>query len=104
MAKLIRYDVTTSAESFLSQLQACARYYNWGDEDKSLQFWCLLDGDATNLLWEEADADYISYKTLAIRLHERFGLKFQEERYQMKLRTRRCGIENCRRCTRTSAV
>ena len=42
-------------------------------------------------MWEEADADYISYKTLARRLRERFGLKFQEERYQTELRTRRRG-------------
>ena len=52
-----------------------------GGEDESRQLRCLLDGDgdATNLLWKEADADYISYKTLARRLRERFGLKFEEE-------------------------
>ena len=93
MAKLKRYDGTTSVESFLSQFHACARYYNWSGEDKSLQLRCLLDGDATNVLWEEADADYISYKTLARRLRERFRLKFQEERYQTELRTRRRGKE-----------
>ena len=59
MAKLKRYEGTTSVESFLLQFQACARYYNW-----VASFRYLLDGDATDLLWEEADADYISYKTL----------------------------------------
>ena len=93
MAKLKRYDGITSIESFLSQFQACARYYNWDGEDKSIQLRCLLDGDATNLLWEEVNADYISYKRLARRLRERFGLKFQEERYQMEQLTRRCGKE-----------
>ena len=93
MAKLKRYDGTTSVESFLSQFHACARYYNWGGENESLQLRYLLDGDATNLLREEADADYISYNTLARRLRERFELKFQEERYETELRTCRRGKE-----------
>ena len=70
MVKLKRYNGTTSVESFLSKFQACAHYYKCSDEDKSLQRRCLLDRDATNLLWEEANADYISYKTLARRLCE----------------------------------
>ena len=56
MAKLKRYDGATTVESLLSQFQACARYYNWNDEDKWLRLRCLVDGDATNLLWEEAHA------------------------------------------------
>ena len=63
MAKLKRYHGTTSVESFVSQFQACASYYNWGDEDKLLQVRCLLDVDATNLLWKEVDADDIPLKT-----------------------------------------
>ena len=76
----------------MSQFQTCALYNNWDDEDKSLQLRCLLDGNATNPLWE-ADADEIPYKTLVRRLRARLGLKFQEERYQTELRTRRRGKE-----------
>ena len=60
MAKLKRYDGTTSVESSLSQFHACNRYYNWDDEDKSLELRCLLDGEATK-------PDDISYKTPARR-------------------------------------
>ena len=80
------FDGTTPVEAFLQQINTCAKYYCWSEEECSIHLCCATIGDAAALVWSQLDPDGLSYQQLQTLLRERYGSEKQEEKYQAELR------------------
>ena len=84
-----QYDGKDSINSFLAHFEVCARFNNWGDNEKcSWMQWCLK-GRAQQVLWDLPPDHLTSYQSVVNTLKERFGSIHQNELYRIELRNRR---------------
>ena len=87
--KPVKYDGTTSVDTFLIQFETCADYNNWEDKQKAAQLKCCLGGAVGQILWEAGDPGQLSYRDLVKKLKARYGSAGQKELFVTQLRTRR---------------
>ena len=90
------FDGSTSVEAFLQQFSTCAQYYNWKEEESSVQMKCALSGDAATLVWSQTNPEQLTVEKLQELLRERYGSAKQEEKFQAELcACRQKAMKNC---------
>jgi len=87
---LEKFDGTTPLSIFLNQLDTCAQYNVWNEEDKASHLRVNLKGNAAYIIDDE-NLKGASYNKLLKRLKYRFGTEGQSLLYRSQLRTRRRG-------------
>ena len=84
-----KFDGTGSLESFLAQFEVCARHNRWSELDKVDFIRCALEKAATQLLWDFAASENVTYGQLVERLRQRYGTEGQAETFRAQLYYRR---------------
>jgi len=87
---LEKFDKKTLLSIFLNQLDTCAQYNRWDEEDKASHLRVSLKGNAAYIIDDE-NLEGASYSKLIKRLKNRFGTEGQSSLYRSQLRTRRRG-------------
>ena len=82
-------DGTTPVEAFLQQFRVCAHYYEWTEEESSVQMKCAISGDAATLVWTQINPEQLNVAQLQELLRETYGSAMQEEKFQAERRARR---------------
>ena len=81
-----KFDGSTCVRTFVMTFNNCARYNQWGDDDKEAHLRNCLTGNAAQLVWE---TEGYNFEELIDKLESRYGSSGQEEMYQGLLRNRR---------------
>jgi len=83
-----KYDGTTPLPLFLANVESCANYNDWTDNDKLAHVRLRLIGTAAHVLSGGGSAIH-TYNDIVEKLEKRFGTKDQSARYRSQLKGRR---------------
>jgi len=87
-AKLERYaGQGASVESFITQFETHAKYFQWNEQDRVFQLKNRFTGTAAQALW--TGGENATSPELIQLLHNRHGKKRQTEQFWVELRARR---------------
>lgn len=82
------YDGTTALTLFLNEMETCAQYNHWDEEDKLAHLKVRLKGSVALMLNTDAQESQ-SFDGLVARLEQRYGAQAQAAVYRARLRNRR---------------
>jgi len=85
-----KYDGTTPLTIFLGQMESCARYNRWDEEDKAMHLRVGLKGNAMYIIDDESFED-ATYEQMVTRLKNRYRREGQSSLYRSQMQTRRQG-------------
>ena len=90
LIKPLKYNGTTSFETFLAQFQNCSAYNHWTKDEQLIYLRNSLENEAWQVLWDYDAEEINSARKKLIRvLTKRFGGTEQADKYRLKVKYRR---------------